>query len=165
MGRHLLLCIWNITVRYKFWRTYYFPGCIICNYCVLLCKRPLKSSVDIGRCVVVSFKFELSESILKQLIKHSISYIFTVISHLIHNMVGPARVLEKSLQLYFNLNIIQSTRGLKMLHSLNNSVPPPPTTDTSHTLRNMQLVCVWGWGVHIYMWAYFIDVISVHLLR
>ena len=34
----------------------------------------------IDRCVVLSFKFELNESILKQLIKHLFHTFFTIIS-------------------------------------------------------------------------------------
>ena len=34
----------------------------------LLCKRPHESNIALTECVVLSFKFELGESILKQLI-------------------------------------------------------------------------------------------------
>ena len=49
---------------------------VLCHYYV---KDHMKAMLYC-RCVVLSFKFELSESILKQLIKHFLNTFLTVIS-------------------------------------------------------------------------------------
>ena len=67
--------------------------------------------------MVVSFKFEHSESILKQLIKH-IFHTFLLLFRSKSQYGCP--ISSKITKLYFNLNIIQSTRGLKIIY---NSVP------------------------------------------
>ena len=49
---------------------------VLCPYYV---KDHMKAKFCMDRCVVLSLKFELSESILEQMILIIISYIFTVI--------------------------------------------------------------------------------------
>ena len=46
----------------------------------VLCPYYVKKTHCIDRCVVVSLKFELNESIIKQLIKHLLHTFLTVIS-------------------------------------------------------------------------------------
>ena len=66
MGTARFIMIWNITVRCKFWRTYLFQDAWHASIVSLLCKNTWKQWC-IDRCVVVSLKFELNESIIKQL--------------------------------------------------------------------------------------------------
>ena len=71
----------------------------------------------IDRCVVLSFKFELSESILKQLIKH-LFHTFWLLFRFISKYGCP--ISCKITKLYFISNITQLPRGLKIIL---NSVP------------------------------------------
>ena len=60
----------------------------------------------------VSLKFELSESILKQLIKH-LFHKFWLLFHFESKYGCP--ISSKITKLYFILNIIQLPRGLKII--------------------------------------------------
>ena len=64
------------------------------------------------RCLVLSLKFELSESILKQLIKH-LFHTFLLLFHFKSKYGCPTS--SKIKKLYFILNIIQLPRGLKII--------------------------------------------------
>ena len=69
----------------------------------------------IDRCVVLSLKFELSESILKQLIKHLL-HTFLLLFHFKSKYGCP--ISSKITKSYFILNIIQLLRGLKFISML-----------------------------------------------
>ena len=62
--------------------------------------------------LVLSLKFELSESILKQLIKH-LFYTFILLFRFKSKYGCP--ISSKLSKLYFILNIIQLPRGLKII--------------------------------------------------
>ena len=66
----------------------------------------------IDRCVVLSLKFELSESIIKQLIKH-LFHAFLQLFRFKSKYGCP--ISSKITKLYFILNIIQLPRGLKII--------------------------------------------------
>ena len=68
-------------------------------------------------CVVLSLKFELSDLILKQLIKH-LFHTFLLLFRF--KSIYGSRISSKITKLYFILNIIQLPRGLKIIW---NSVP------------------------------------------
>ena len=74
-------------------------------------KTPWKQCC-IDRCVVLSLKFELSESILKQLIKH-LFHTFLLLFRFKSKYGCP--IISKITKLYFILNIIQLLRGLKII--------------------------------------------------
>ena len=66
----------------------------------------------IDRCVVSSLKFELSESILKQLIKH-LFHTFLLLFRFKSKYDCP--ISSKITKLYFILNIIQLSGGLNII--------------------------------------------------
>ena len=66
----------------------------------------------IDRCVVLSLKFEVSESILKQLIKH-LFYTFLLLFRFKSKYGCP--ISSKITKLYFILSITQLPRGLKII--------------------------------------------------
>ena len=69
----------------------------------------------IDRCVVLSLKFELSESILKRVIKHLFHTFLLIIRF--KSKYG-CLISYKITKLYFILNIIQLPRGLKIAEIL-----------------------------------------------
>ena len=81
----------------------------------LLCPYYVKDHIKqhcSDRCVVICFKFELIESILKQLIKllfHTFLLLFRSKSQ--HGYPISSEITK----LYFDLNIIQLPRGLKII--------------------------------------------------
>ena len=70
-------------------------------------KKKHESNVALT-CVVVSLKFELNESIIKQLIKHLFHQFFTVIRF--KSKCG-CPISSKITKLYFISNILQLPRG------------------------------------------------------
>ena len=86
-----------------------FPGCLTCKYCVPITQTTTWKQWCIDRCVVLLFKFELSESILKQ---------FLLLFRFKSKYGCP--ISSKIIKLYSISNIIQLPRGLKMI---SNSVP------------------------------------------
>ena len=110
------IMIWNITVRNKFWRTYLFQDGLHASTVSLLCKKKKKKKKKkktwkqccIERCVVVSLKFELNKSIIKQLIKH-LFHTFLMLFRFKSKCGCP--ISSKITKLYFISNIIQLPRG------------------------------------------------------
>ena len=78
----------------------------------VLCPYYVKRPHCIDRCVVLSLKFELSESILKQWIKH-LFHTFLLLFCFKSKYGCP--ISSKITKLYFILNIIKLPRGLKMI--------------------------------------------------
>ena len=77
---------------------------VLCPYYVKQC--------CIDRCVVLSLKFELRVSIIKQLIKH---LFHTCLLLFRFKSKYGCPVSSKITKLYFILNIIQLPRGLKII--------------------------------------------------
>ena len=86
---------------------------LLCPYYV----KDHKKQCCIDRCVVLSLKFELSESILKQLIKH-LFHTFLLLFRFKSKYGCP--ISSKITKLSLIWNIIQLPRGLKIIK---NSVP------------------------------------------
>ena len=76
--------------------------------CPCYVKDHMKAMLQFDRCMVLPLKFELSESILKQLIKH-LFHTFLLLFHFKSKYGGP--ISFKITKLYFILNIIQLPRG------------------------------------------------------
>ena len=87
---------------------------VLCPYYV---KKPRESNDALTDGVVVSLKFELNESIIKQLIKH-LFHTFWLLFRFKSKCGCP--ISSKITKLYFILNIIQLPRGWKII---SNSVP------------------------------------------
>ena len=77
---YFIIMIWNITVRYKFWRTYLFQDAQYASSVIYFVKDHMKSMLHWQMCGLISLKFELSESILKQLIKEELHNRLNLIS-------------------------------------------------------------------------------------
>ena len=82
---------------------------VLCPYYV---KDHMKAMLHWEMHVVLSLKFELSESILKQLIKH---LFHTVLLLFRFKSKYGCPISSKITKLYFILNIIQLPRGLKII--------------------------------------------------
>ena len=81
--------------------------------CPLLRKIPHESNVCSDRCVVLSLKFELSESILKQLMIKHLFHTFLLLFCFKSKYGCP--ISSKITKSYFIWNIIQLPRGLKII--------------------------------------------------
>ena len=69
-GRRTLLWFEIYTCKMQVLKALSFPGCLTCKYCVPINVKNTWKQCCLDRCVVVSLKFELNESIIKRLIKH-----------------------------------------------------------------------------------------------
>ena len=104
------IMIWNITVRYKFWRTYFsrmpnmqvlYPNCV---------KNHMKAMLHWQMCGCI-LQFELNESIIKQLIKHLFHTFFLLLFRSKSKWGCP--ISSKISKLYFISNIDTVTQRLK----------------------------------------------------